>query len=81
MTVFGGEYKERICTIKVLFALDSADAVGVTVCEEVLARWMAPICETFEEGGCFADEIVALLKSLFDLEKIARGVGRDGEGL
>jgi len=80
MTMFSGEYKERICAIKVLFSLYSADAISVTVCEKILACWMTPICQTFEERGCFANKIVTLLNGLFYLKKIAWGIGGNGEG-
>jgi hypothetical protein len=78
VAVFRGEDEKRVCAVKVLLILSSADAVRVAVCKKVLARRMTSVCEAFEQGGGFVDEILASVEGLFDLDEVAGGVLGDG---
>jgi hypothetical protein len=77
--MFGGENKERISFIEVLFSFYSSNAIGVAVSQEVLAGGMASVSQAFEEGRCFTNEIFTLFKSPFHDQKVSRGIGGDGK--
>lgn len=80
VAMFGGEDKERISFIKVLFSLYGSNAVGIAVSQEVLAGGMASVSQAFEEGSCFTNKIFALFESPFYDQEISRCVGGDGKG-
>ena len=70
MVVLGCENEERVCTVKVLLGLDGANAVGITVGEEVLGCGMPPIGETLQKRGGLAHEVFTLFQRLLDLEEV-----------
>lgn len=78
MAVFRGKDEKRVCAVKVLLILSSADAVRVAVGKKVLTRWVASVCEAFEQGCGFVDEIFASFEGLFDLDEVAGCVLGDG---
>ena len=81
VAVLGGEDEEWVGAVIVLAVLDSAEPVGVAVGEKVLRGSVPVVCEVFEQAGGLADEVVALLDGLLDLNDVGLGLDGNGEGL